>query len=41
MTVGKKLGQIDKTKVEFEPADMDYQDRQSGIIDPGGNYWWI
>ena len=28
-------------KVEFEPADMDYDDRQSGIIDPGGNYWWI
>jgi uncharacterized glyoxalase superfamily protein PhnB len=28
-------------KVEFEPADMDYQDRQSGIIDPSGNYWWI
>ena len=23
------------------PADMDYQDRQAGIIDPGGNYWWI
>ncbi|HTO14809.1 MAG TPA: VOC family protein [Edaphocola sp.] len=28
-------------KVEFEPADMEYQDRQSGIIDPSGNYWWI
>lgn len=28
-------------KIEFEPADMDYQDRQSGIIDPSGNYWWI
>lgn len=28
-------------KVEFEPADMPYQDRQSGIIDPCGNYWWI
>ncbi|MET4080347.1 PhnB protein [Pedobacter sp. UYP30] len=28
-------------KVEFEPADMDYQDRQSGVIDPSGNYWWI
>jgi len=27
--------------VEFEPADMDYQDRQSGIVDPSGNYWWI
>lgn len=28
-------------KVEFEPADMDYEDRQSGVIDPSGNYWWI
>ena len=28
-------------KVEFEPADMEYQDRQSGVIDPSGNYWWI
>lgn len=28
-------------KVEFEPADMPYGDRQSGIIDPCGNYWWI
>lgn len=28
-------------KVEFEPADMVYQDRQSGVIDPSGNYWWI
>lgn len=28
-------------KVEFDPMDMDYQDRQSGIIDPSGNYWWI
>ncbi len=25
----------------FEPADMDYGDRQSGIVDPSGNYWWI
>lgn len=25
----------------FEPADMSYQDRQAGIIDPSGNYWWI
>ena len=23
------------------PMDMDYQDRQAGIVDPGGNYWWI
>lgn len=28
-------------KLSMEPADMDYQDRQSGIIDPSGNYWWI
>jgi len=28
-------------KEEFEPADMPYQDRQSGVIDPCGNYWWI
>ncbi len=28
-------------KVEFEPDDMPYEDRQSGIIDPCGNYWWI
>ncbi|WP_027126836.1 VOC family protein [Gelidibacter mesophilus] len=28
-------------KVEFEPANMDYEDRQSGIIDASGNYWWI
>lgn len=25
----------------FEPADMPYQDRQAGVIDPSGNYWWI
>lgn len=25
----------------FAPADMDYGDRQGGIIDPAGNYWWI
>ncbi|MEZ4780653.1 MAG: VOC family protein [Flavobacteriaceae bacterium] len=28
-------------KVEFEPEDMVYEDRQSGITDPSGNYWWI
>ncbi len=28
-------------KEEFEPQDMPYEDRQSGIIDPCGNYWWI
>lgn len=27
--------------VAFEPANMPYGDRQSGIIDPCGNYWWI
>ena len=27
--------------VYFEPEDMPYNDRQSGIIDPSGNYWWI
>lgn len=26
---------------EFEPEDMDYNDRQAGILDPSGNYWWI
>jgi uncharacterized glyoxalase superfamily protein PhnB len=25
----------------FGPADMTYDDRQSGIQDPEGNYWWI
>ena len=25
----------------FAPMDMDYGDRQGGIIDPSGNYWWI
>ena len=28
-------------KVVFEPADMDYEDRQSGVKDPDGNFWWI
>ncbi|ALM09352.1 hypothetical protein SB49_15750 [Sediminicola sp. YIK13] len=28
-------------KVEYEPMIMQYEDRQSGIIDPSGNYWWI
>jgi len=28
-------------EVVFEAADMDYGDRQSGIVDPSGNYWWI
>jgi len=25
----------------FAPANMPYQDRQGGVIDPDGNYWWI
>ena len=25
----------------FQPADMDYGDRQAGIVDPAGNYWFI
>ncbi|MEM7510454.1 MAG: VOC family protein [Bacteroidota bacterium] len=25
----------------FPPADMDFGDRQGGIMDPAGNYWWI
>ena len=28
-------------KEEFAPADMPYNDRQSGVVDPSGNYWWI
>ncbi len=28
-------------KIEFEPDNLPYGDRQSGIIDPCGNYWWI
>lgn len=25
----------------LEPADMSYEDRQAGVTDPAGNYWWI
>jgi len=25
----------------MKPADMSYDDRQAGIQDPSGNYWWI
>ncbi len=25
----------------FPPADMDYGDRQGGVMDVSGNYWWI
>jgi uncharacterized glyoxalase superfamily protein PhnB len=28
-------------KSVFEAADMDYGDRQAGIEDVSGNYWWI
>ncbi|MCB9233598.1 MAG: VOC family protein [Bacteroidia bacterium] len=28
-------------RLVFDPADMPYEDRQSGVIDPAGNYWWI
>ena len=28
-------------KLVFNPSDMEYYDRQSGITDPAGNYWWI
>lgn len=28
-------------KVVYPVADMDYGDRQGGIQDPLGNYWWI
>jgi uncharacterized glyoxalase superfamily protein PhnB len=25
----------------MEPADMPYDERQAGVCDPFGNYWWI
>jgi len=28
-------------EISFAPADMDYGDRQAGVKDPAGNYWWI
>lgn len=28
-------------KSVFEPGDQDFGDRQGGIEDPAGNYWWI
>lgn len=28
-------------KSVFEPADMDYGDRQGGVEDIAGNYWWV
>lgn len=27
--------------VMFEPTDMPYGDRQSGVTDPAGNVWWL
>jgi len=28
-------------KKVMEPMDMPYLDRQAGVTDPSGNYWWI
>ena len=28
-------------KKVMDPMDMPYGDRQGGVIDPSGNYWWI
>ena len=28
-------------QVVFPPEDMDYGDRQGGVMDIAGNYWWI
>ena len=28
-------------KLQMNVADMPYQDRQGGIVDPSGNIWWI
>jgi PhnB protein len=25
----------------MEPADQFYGDRNAGVVDPSGNYWWI
>ena len=36
----KRALQYGATEI-FSPADMDYGDRQGGVIDPNGNYWWI
>jgi PhnB protein len=27
--------------LEMEVADMPYEDRQRGVVDPFGNIWWI
>ncbi len=26
---------------EREPGDQDYGERSAGIVDPGGNIWWL
>ena len=28
-------------KLQMEVADMPYDDRQGGVVDPAGNIWWI
>ena len=38
-TFAKALAQ-GATKI-MDPMDMPYKDRQGGVIDPCGNYWWI
>lgn len=38
--VHKKALEAGATEL-FGAADMDFGDRQSGIQDPAGNYWWI
>lgn len=38
--IHKRAVELGATEV-FEPADMEFGDRQSGIVDPSGNYWWI
>jgi uncharacterized glyoxalase superfamily protein PhnB len=36
-----QLAMKNGAKSVFEPADQDFGDRQGGIEDPAGNYWWI
>lgn len=28
-------------KLQMAVADMPYEDRQGGVVDPSGNIWWI
>jgi len=28
-------------EIVFQPEDMDYGDRQGGVKDVAGNYWWV